>query len=133
MADPKRRKMRRWQFSLQSLLALMLLVAAYFAGWATATYSTQRSEVEAKAQLRRALRAEHQARDQAFRHALTLTDLVAQNPTIAKPQIQQSEREAINADAKSKTTTERSKEVVRKLPPEPSDRQASRNAADSED
>jgi poly-D-alanine transfer protein DltD len=110
-----------------------LLVAAYFAGWATAKYSTQRSEAEAKAQLRRALRAEQQARDQAFRQAVTLTDLVAQNPTIAKPQIQLSEREAIHADAMSKTTTERIEEVVRKLPPEPSDRQASRNLVDSED
>lgn len=78
MPESDQRKKSWWQFRLRSLLLLMLIVAAYFAGWSAAMRRVRRSEAEAREQLRRALRAEQKARDQAFQQVILATDRLAQ-------------------------------------------------------
>lgn len=66
-ADASRPPRRLWQFSLKTLFALMLLAAAFGAGWTAAMIRVQRAEQRARAEARRAHAAERAARMQAER------------------------------------------------------------------
>ncbi|MBP87499.1 MAG: hypothetical protein CMJ64_12370 [Planctomycetaceae bacterium] len=114
MDKVEQRKKPQWQFRLRSLLFVMLLVAAYFAGWSAAMSRVAHVEVELKKQMEKALKAEQQARMQALRQV----SLAERNAAIASRQLQKSRMEVIRSDATFKTMTERVVEVVRKLPPE---------------
>ena len=71
MAEPEQRKKSWWQFRLRSLLLVMLIVAAYFAGWSTAMRRVRQSEAEVRLQLQRASQAVQLARQQAYQRVAT--------------------------------------------------------------
>lgn len=60
---------RLWQFSLKGLLILMLIVAGYCAGWATAIRLVRQAEHRAREEAIRALQMADEARMQAERAA----------------------------------------------------------------
>ena len=65
MNETNRRNGRRWfQVSLRSIFLLMLIVAAYFAGYHTAVLQAERAEQEAR------LQAEYDSRRQEVRMQL---------------------------------------------------------------
>ena len=85
--DPS--KKRRWtQFSLKSLLLLMLLAAAYFGGWSVASRRARDAELQARLEAEMARAAEMQSRAVAEQQAYQAQILLAQaqmNPTATTP------------------------------------------------
>lgn len=68
---PIRPAPRRWaQFSLKTLMLLMLLLAAFLSGWSVAFRKAQEAEALARREAELARRAEMQARDMAEQQAL---------------------------------------------------------------
>lgn len=65
-------KGRWWQFSIRSLLLVMVVVASYVAGWATAMQRVRRAEAQAKREAQRSLMLAQEARMQAERAAAAL-------------------------------------------------------------
>jgi beta-aspartyl-peptidase (threonine type) len=87
---PNRSAPRNWaQFSLKTLMLLMLVAAAFFSGWSIAFRKAQEAEALARQEAEMARAAEMLARDVAQQHAVQARMLLAQarqqafNPTMA--------------------------------------------------
>lgn len=99
MGEAGQSKRPWWQFRLRTLLLLMLLVAAYFAGWSAAMRRVRRAELQAREQLQRALEAEQLARQQAIAQRIR-AEATAET---ARLQLDVQQQEVIRAEAHSKT------------------------------